>query len=121
MELNGLTNASAGLFNVTLSSDSDPEILEQQTLSGFSSFLTYTTLFYATSLNASANYTLTVTNLENKTLALDGMNVTVVSGGNPYVKCFSHLPRVRPPASPLARSYSLELLVFHNSPPFLML
>lgn len=94
MELSGLTNASAGLFNVTLASDSEPEILDQQTLSGFSSFLTYTTLFYASGLNDSTNYTLTVTNLENKTLALDGMNVTVVSGGISYVKCFFHSPRV---------------------------
>ncbi|KAL5507260.1 hypothetical protein ACEPAH_6716 [Sanghuangporus vaninii] len=82
IELGGLTNASAGLFNISLTSDANTSTaIRQQQLSGFSSFLTYTTLFTASGLNADAMHTLTITNAENKTLALNSMNITVVSGG----------------------------------------
>lgn len=89
MEVSGLTNSSSGLFNVTLTSESDSSVVEHQQLSGASSFQAYTTLFYASDLDNSANYTLTITNVENKTLVLDGMDITVISGGNTYVKRFS--------------------------------
>ncbi|EJD03010.1 uncharacterized protein FOMMEDRAFT_20179 [Fomitiporia mediterranea MF3/22] len=81
IELAGLTNASAGLFNISLTSDSDSVTLRQQQLSGISSFLTYTTLFYASGLDPTATHTLTIRNIENRTLAVDSMNITVVSGG----------------------------------------
>ena len=83
IELAGLTNASAGLFNISLTSDS--VAIQQQQLSGLSSFLTYTTLFYASGLNPNTTHTLTVINAENKTLALESMNITVVDGGERYV------------------------------------
>lgn len=95
VELHGLTNATSGLFNVTLTSDSDQSIIEQQQITGLSSFLTYTTLFYATGLDQTSNHTLTITNIENKTLAVDGMNVTVISGGHVYVS-LSQLLRLVP-------------------------
>ncbi|KAL5528404.1 hypothetical protein ACEPAF_7540 [Sanghuangporus sanghuang] len=86
IELGGLTNASAGLFNISLTSDANTSTaIRQQQLSGFSSFLTYTTLFTASGLNADAMHTLTITNAENKTLALNSMNITVMSGGQTYV------------------------------------
>ena len=69
---------------MTLKSDSDPAIELNQQLSGESLFLAYTTLFYATSLDRDRTYTLTVTNLENKTLAIQGMNITVLDGGERY-------------------------------------
>lgn len=70
---------------MTLSSESDPPIELNQQLSGESLFLSYTTLFYASGLDRDRTYTLTVTNLENKTLAIQGMNITVLDGGERYV------------------------------------
>ncbi|THH07755.1 hypothetical protein EW145_g3171 [Phellinidium pouzarii] len=81
VQLGGLTNATSGLFNIALTSDSDPSIVKQQQISSFSSFLAYTTLFYASGLERNATHILTVTNLENKTLGLDSLSIMVVSGG----------------------------------------
>ena len=78
-------NASSGLFSITLSSVSDSSSIEQQQLSGQSQFLAHTTLFYASGLDRNATHTITVTNLENKTLALHDMSITVVRGEKRYV------------------------------------
>ena len=80
----GLTNASSGLYNVSLSSSNGSLLFNDLQLSGFSSFLTYTTLFYAYGLNDSMTYTLTITNAEDSMLAVDGLNITVLSGGKRY-------------------------------------
>jgi len=81
----GLINSTAGLFNVSLTSNASLPVVEQQQLSGFSLFLVYTTLFSASGLDPTATHTLTITNTENRTLALNGLNVTVVSGGTACV------------------------------------
>ncbi|KAI5123979.1 hypothetical protein M0805_006391 [Coniferiporia weirii] len=81
VELGGLTNATSGLFNISLSSDSVSSGVQQQQISSQSLFLTHTTLFYASGLDRNATHTITITNLENKTLGLDNMSITVVSGG----------------------------------------
>ena len=89
----GVVNSTAGLFNVSLVSNASSAVIEQQQLSGFSPFLVYTTLFTASGLDPTAAHTLTITNIENRTLALNGLNVTVVAGGTacvflfPFVLC----------------------------------
>ena len=85
VELMGLTNASSGLFNVSLSSSNGSSITNTYQLSGLSSLLSPTTLFYACGLNDTATHMLTITNVENKTLVIDGLNVSVVTGGKRYV------------------------------------
>ena len=85
VELTGLTNTSSGLFNVSLSSANGSSITNTYQLSGLSSLLSPTTLFYACGLNDTATHMLTITNVENKTLVIDGLNVSVVSGGKRYV------------------------------------
>lgn len=82
----GLTNASSGLYNISLSSSNGSSIIDNLQLSSFSSFLSFTTLFYAYGLNDSMTHTLTITNAEDKTLAVDGLNITVVNGGKRYVR-----------------------------------
>ncbi|KLO18400.1 hypothetical protein SCHPADRAFT_819830 [Schizopora paradoxa] len=81
----GIVNSTAGLFNVSVTSNASSAVIEQQQLSGFSPFLVYTTLFTASGLDSTVAHTLTITNIENRTLALNGLNVTVVSGGTAYV------------------------------------
>ena len=90
IELAGLKNASAGFFNISLTSDANTSTaIREQQLSGFSPFLTHTTLFTASGLDGDAMHTITITNAENKTLALNGMNITVVGGGQTYVIHFT--------------------------------
>lgn len=88
VELAGLTNASSGLFSISLSSESDSSSIQQQQLSGQSSFLAPATLFYASGLDRNATHTLTVTNLEKKPLALRDLNITVVKGDERWVRIY---------------------------------
>ena len=81
----GIANASSGLYNVTLRTSNGSTIFDNLQLSAFSSFLSFTTLFYAYGLNESMTHTLTISNAENKTLAVDGLNITVVNGGKRFV------------------------------------
>jgi len=81
----GLVNSTAGDFNVSLTSNASSPVVEEQQLTGISPFLVYTILFSASGLDPTATHTLTITNIENRTLALNGLNVTVVSGGTAYV------------------------------------
>lgn len=91
VELSGLTNASSGLFSITLNSDSSSSNNQQQQLSGQSSFLAPATLFYASGLARDATHTLTVTNLENKSLSLSDLSITVVQADKRFVVPFVHL------------------------------
>ncbi|KAH8119365.1 hypothetical protein DFH11DRAFT_1502100 [Phellopilus nigrolimitatus] len=114
VQLAGLTNATSGNFNVTLSSEFDPSVIIQQQISGSSAFTTYTTLFYASGLDSDAAHMLTITNLENKTLAIDTMNVTVVSGGQRYVR-FYYLADISSVSSCTFHFCSLLLGIFPDS------
>ncbi|TDL24223.1 hypothetical protein BD410DRAFT_838270 [Rickenella mellea] len=91
IQLDGLLNSTAGLYNVTLS-PTNTSITTTNTTTAFSSnknnititqqlnasfpFLTPATLFYASGLDPNTSYHLLVTNLEDKTLAIDGLRIT---------------------------------------------
>ena len=84
VKVDGLLNVTGGQYEVLLSSDSNNSA-ERFELSSFSPFLTNTTLFYATGLDPERKYNLTITNTGNNTLAFSDTQVSVVSGGVPYV------------------------------------
>lgn len=77
-------NATAGPYNVSLTSQNG-SLIQFQQLSGLSSFLTNSTLFYASGLDYSNPYVLTVTNVGNTSLALNGVQITKVAGGQTCV------------------------------------
>ena len=108
VELSGLTNASSGLCAITLNSDSSSSNNQQQQLSGQSSFLAPATLFYASGLARDATHTLTVTNLENKTLTLSDLSITVVQADKRYaVPSFISTCLLRSIACPFGSAISL--------------
>ncbi|KZT29142.1 hypothetical protein NEOLEDRAFT_1167157 [Neolentinus lepideus HHB14362 ss-1] len=72
--VSGFRNEGSGHYNVTLDGVTT-------SYDGQSSFTEPALLFYATGLNSSMSHSLTFTNADNRTTAIDSVNITTISGG----------------------------------------
>jgi hypothetical protein len=81
--ITGIRNTTVGHYNITLDGTTT-------TLNGQSDWLEPSTLFLQGGLDELSEHNLTITNADDASLAIAGLNLTLLSGGTPWVR-LSHV------------------------------